>query len=88
MSQTLFFFLAIMINRNKSLVYQADWRMTMSISVITSKCPQNHICPSVKICPVGALIQNGFSAPVVDDAKCIKCNKCVKYCPMGALRNV
>ncbi|MBN1758520.1 MAG: hypothetical protein JW863_09395 [Chitinispirillaceae bacterium] len=37
-------------------------------------CSQNHSCP------VGAISQNGFSAPVVDDEKCICCCKCVKRC--------
>lgn len=49
------------------------------------RCPQNHLCPSVGICPVTALSQVGFAAPIVDMDKCIKCGKCVKFCPMGAL---
>nr|WP_320024923.1 4Fe-4S binding protein [uncultured Acetobacterium sp.] len=50
------------------------------------RCPQNHPCPSVDVCPVEALSQVGFDAPVVDMDKCIKCGKCVKFCPMGALQ--
>jgi len=50
-----------------------------------SRCPQNHSCPSVKICPVGALTQKGFHAPTVDMDTCIKCGKCVKFCPMKAI---
>ncbi len=53
--------------------------------VINERCPQNHKCPSVAVCPVDALIQTGFSAPVVDESKCIKCGKCVKFCPKKAL---
>ncbi len=49
------------------------------------KCPQNHSCPSVKVCPVNALSQNGYNAPAVDMDKCIKCAKCVKFCPKKAL---
>jgi len=49
------------------------------------RCPQNHPCPSVKICPVKALSQKGFNAPEVDNDKCIKCGKCVSYCPKRAL---
>ena len=49
------------------------------------RCPQNHACPSVRVCPVGALSQNKFEAPRVDMQKCIKCGKCVKFCPMKAL---
>lgn len=53
--------------------------------VITENCPQNHPCPSVSICPVGALTQDGFHAPTVDYEKCIRCGKCVKFCPKKAL---
>lgn len=56
-----------------------------SLTVNTSRCPQNHPCPSIKVCPVGALSQKGFKAPDIDSAKCIKCGKCVKFCPMKAL---
>ncbi|RPF48759.1 4Fe-4S binding protein [Hydrogenoanaerobacterium saccharovorans] len=50
-----------------------------------ARCPQNHACPSVRVCPAGALTQNGFDAPIVNMDKCIKCGKCVKFCPMRAL---
>lgn len=50
------------------------------------RCPQNHPCPSIKVCPTGALSQKGFAAPKVDDDKCISCGKCVRYCPMRALK--
>ena len=53
--------------------------------VITERCPQNHKCPSVAICPVGALSQKDINAPTVDYEKCIKCGKCAKFCPMKAL---
>ncbi len=56
------------------------------ITVSQQRCPQNHPCPSVRVCPVGALKQKGFSAPEVDEEKCIKCGKCVNYCPMGAIQ--
>jgi len=60
----------------------------MKLKVYNERCPQNHRCPSVGICPVDALIQNGNNAPVVDEEKCIKCGKCVRSCPMGALQLV
>lgn len=53
--------------------------------VIEANCPQNHHCPSVKICPVEALTQEGFKAPTVDHEKCIRCGKCVQFCPKKAL---
>ncbi len=57
----------------------------LSLVVKKNRCPQNHPCPSVKVCPVGALKQKGFDAPTVDMEKCIKCGKCVNFCPMRAL---
>jgi len=53
--------------------------------VVKARCPQNHPCPSLRVCPTGALTQLGFSAPKVDQEKCIACGKCVRYCPMRAL---
>lgn len=57
----------------------------VKLVVKISRFPQNHPCPSVKVCPVKALSQQGFAAPTVDNDKCIKCEKCVKFCPMNAL---
>lgn len=57
--------------------------MAKTLKVITSRCPQNHLCPSIRICPVGALSQTGFSAPQVDAEKCIACGKCADFTPMG-----
>ncbi len=54
--------------------------------VIQESCPQNHPCPSVAVCPVGALHQEGFDAPTVDNDACIKCGKCVDFCPRKALQ--
>lgn len=59
----------------------------MSINVELARCPQNHPCPAVRVCPVGALSQEGFAAPKVDDEKCTDCGACVKFCPTGALKN-
>jgi ferredoxin len=47
-------------------------------------CPQNHPCPVIKVCPVGALSQTGFGAPAVDNDKCICCCKCAKRCSVFA----
>mgnify|MGYP001136605534 CR=1 FL=1 len=60
-------------------------KSNLVLSVKKSRCPQNHPCPSVKVCPVGALKQNGYDAPTVDMDQCIKCGKCVRFCPRGAL---
>jgi len=55
------------------------------IKVLKERCPQNHICPAVRVCPVKAINQVGFNAPTIDKNKCIKCGLCVKFCPMKAI---
>lgn len=57
----------------------------MTLVVKTQKCPQNHPCPSIRVCPVGALKQKGYAAPTVDMTLCIKCGKCIRICPKRAL---
>ena len=57
----------------------------MNVKVLVKRCPQNHPCPAARICPVQAIAQKGFLAPVIDEDKCIKCGKCIKFCPMGAI---
>ena len=49
------------------------------------RCPQNHPCPAVRVCPTNALKQSGYGLPSVDMETCITCGKCVRYCPMGAI---
>ena len=39
-------------------------------------CPQNHACPTLPVCPVGAISQEGFNVPTVDNEKCVCCCKC------------
>lgn len=56
------------------------------IIVDKARCPQDHACPAARACPVGALIQDGFKAPAVDTDKCTECQKCVRVCPLGALK--
>lgn len=57
----------------------------MELKIIKNRCPQNHRCPALRVCPVNALSQDGYSAPTVDLEKCISCGKCSSFCPMGAL---
>ena len=58
---------------------------TKTLLVVKENCPQNHPCPSVSVCPVGALKQIGFHAPTVDPDTCICCENCTKSCPRQAL---
>lgn len=34
--------------------------MEKKLKVIIERCPQNHKCPSIKVCPVGALSQKNL----------------------------
>ena len=58
----------------------------MEIIIMKNLCPQNHPCPSISVCSVGAITQNGFDAPTIDQEKCIKCMKCVEFCLVGVIQ--
>ncbi|MGI6376984.1 MAG: DUF362 domain-containing protein [Anaerolineae bacterium] len=60
---------------------------TMSVRIASERCPQNHRCPAVRVCPVGALSQDGHSAPRVDARLCTDCGRCQRTCPTGALQS-
>lgn len=55
------------------------------LSVNPALCPQNHKCPLVSACPVGAITQTGFALPKIDNDACIACGYCSKHCPMQAV---
>ncbi len=57
-----------------------------TLTIKKNRCPQNHSCPAVKVCPVNALSQKNFQAPIVNYDNCIKCGKCVHFCPMRAIK--
>jgi ferredoxin len=58
----------------------------MPIKIMKEKCPKNHRCPALSVCPVNALEQHGVDAPTLStNNKCIDCGKCLKICPTGAL---
>ena len=59
----------------------------MSVFITENRCPQNHPCPSVTVCPTGALTQEGYHAPTVDEKRCTDCGQCVMCCPMRAIQN-
>ena len=46
----------------------------MRIQVNPARCPQDHHCPSIAVCPKGAITQKSISSlPEVDPDKCIGC---------------
>jgi Fe-S-cluster-containing hydrogenase component 2 len=59
----------------------------MTIRIDKRRCPENHPCPALRVCPVKALSQQGYAAPKVDDGLCIDCGRCTQFCPMGVLQD-
>lgn len=57
----------------------------MALTIDAARCPQNHRCPLLTVCPVDAISQQGYGLPVIDADKCIECGKCVKLCGMQAV---
>ncbi|WP_308501548.1 4Fe-4S binding protein [uncultured Alistipes sp.] len=57
----------------------------MALTVDARLCPQNHRCPLIAICPVGAISQEGHALPVIDPERCIECGKCMRHCGMQAI---
>ena len=56
------------------------------IAVNEHACPQNHPCPAVRYCPVGAIVQDDiFSAPCVDNEICTDCGACTSVCRVFSL---
>lgn len=53
--------------------------------VIKHKCPQDHPCPCVRICPVDAVSQEGYAAPEINKDNCVECGACVNFCPYRAI---
>lgn len=57
------------------------------IEVRAELCPQNHTCPTLLTCPVGALTQNGQGVPKVDEERCTGCGRCARLCPVFVAPN-
>jgi len=51
---------------------------------VNTRCPQNHPCPLVRMCPKNAISQEVFNLPKIDYSKCTECGICVKSCPYRA----
>ena len=57
----------------------------MNFYIDSEICPQDHICPLIKKCPVNAIYQIKSGLPIIDETKCIKCGKCAGLCPKHAV---
>ncbi len=55
------------------------------LKVVAELCTQNHMCLPIDFCPKGAISQDGFNLPKVDESACDACGECIKVCPQGAL---
>ena len=38
----------------------------MALTVDKNRCPQNHKCPMLRVCPVDAITQDGYGLPRID----------------------
>lgn len=53
------------------------------IKIVEEYCPQNHNCPGLSVCPVGAISQETvFSPPKIDEELCTDCGACTNACPV------
>lgn len=57
----------------------------MAVRIDPGLCPRNHRCPMIDVCPVEAILQEGFALPTVDPERCISCGQCVAGCGKGAM---
>ncbi|HIW52443.1 MAG TPA: 4Fe-4S binding protein [Candidatus Alistipes excrementipullorum] len=57
----------------------------MALTIDAALCPQNHRCPMIDQCPVGAISQEGFSLPAIDPDLCIECGHCIEICGRHAV---
>lgn len=39
----------------------------------------------IEHCPVGAIMQQGYGLPIIDEQKCFECGKCINICGMNAV---
>ena len=57
----------------------------MAFAIDKARCPQNHSCPMLPMCLVGAISQEGGGLPQIAPDPCVECGKCVKICGMRAV---
>jgi ferredoxin len=54
------------------------------IEIDPDKCPQDHPCPIIRLCPKKAVSQTGNGLPRIDHSVCIECGLCIAHCPKRA----
>lgn len=57
------------------------------IHVNSDLCPKNHRCPTIRVCPAGAISQQPGQVPAVDQTKCTGCGQCVMSCNVFSMKN-
>ncbi len=57
----------------------------MAYTIDPGRCPQNHRCPLIGLCPAEAISQEGFSLPRIDASKCLECGLCAEHCGRQAV---
>lgn len=58
----------------------------MDVIVIDEMCVESCNCPSLAVCPVQAISRQDKMPPEIDLAKCIRCGKCLFFCPNAAIQ--
>jgi len=56
------------------------------IKLDASKCPKNHPCILLRLCPKKAITQDNKGLPKIDYHKCIECGTCVNNCSFGVFK--
>ncbi|MEG1644676.1 MAG: 4Fe-4S binding protein [Alistipes sp.] len=58
----------------------------MPVVLDKTRCPHNHVCPLIEVCPVEAISQGADGFPIVNYDLCIECEECTHACPMKAMQ--
>lgn len=61
----------------------------MKLVVDPKKCPQDHHCPAIAVCPVKAITQKDiYALPQINEDACMLCGNCIDHCPKKAFKLV